>query len=71
MNKLNFLRPDTENLNTYLYLGIFLIFAGTALMQTGRAIEIVSITMLTYLSISLSISVLMNWYNKKIAIKEK
>ena len=26
MNKLNFLRPDTENLNTYLYLGIFLIF---------------------------------------------
>ena len=40
-------------------------------MQPGRAIEIVSITMLTYLSISLSISVLMNWYNKKIAIKEK
>ncbi len=26
MNKLNFLRPDIENLNTYLYLGIFLIF---------------------------------------------
>jgi general L-amino acid transport system permease protein len=41
------------------------------LMQTGRAIEIVSITMLTYLSISLSISLLMNWYNKRIAIQEK
>jgi len=27
--------------------------------------------MLTYLSISLTISLLMNWYNKKIAIKEK
>ncbi len=53
------------------YPDLVLIFAGTALMQTGRAIEIVSITMLTYLSISLSISVLMNWYNKKIAIKEK
>ena len=53
------------------YPDIVLVFAGTALMQTGRAIEIVSITMLTYLSISLSISVLMNWYNKKIAIKEK
>ena len=53
------------------YPDLVLIFAGTALMQTGRAIEIVSITMFTYLSISLAISVLMNWYNKKIAIKEK
>ena len=53
------------------YPDLVLVFAGTALMQTGRAIEIVSITMLTYLSISLSLSVLMNWYNKKIAIKEK
>ena len=53
------------------YPDLVLVFAGTALMQTGRAIEIVSITMLTYLSISLAISVLMNWYNKSIAIKEK
>ena len=53
------------------YPDLVLVFAGTALMQTGRAIEIVSITMFTYLSISLSISVLMNWYNKSIAIKEK
>ena len=53
------------------YPDLVLVFAGTALMQTGRAIEIVSITMLTYLSISLSISVFMNWYNKRIAITEK
>ena len=53
------------------YPDLVLVFAGTALMQTGRAIEIVSITMFTYLSISLSISILKNWYNKKIAIKEK
>ena len=53
------------------YPDLVLVFAGTALMQTGRAIEIVSITMLTYLTLSLSISLLMNWYNKKIAIKEK
>ena len=53
------------------YPDLVLVFAGTALMQTGRAIEIVSITMLTYLTLSLSISILMNWYNKKIAIKEK
>ena len=53
------------------YPDLVLVFAGTALMQTGRAIEIVSITMLTYLSISLAIAALMNWYNKMIEIKEK
>jgi len=53
------------------YPDIVLVFAGTALMQTGRAIEIVSITMGTYLLISLSISSLMNWYNESVAIKEK
>ena len=53
------------------YPDLVLVFAGTALMQTGRAIEIVSITMGTYLLISLSISSFMNWYNKSVAIKEK
>ena len=53
------------------YPDIVLVFAGTALMQTGRAIEIVSITMFTYLTLSISISILMNWYNKKIALVEK
>ena len=53
------------------YPDVVLVFAGTALMQTGRAIEIVSITMFTYLSISLSISAFMNYYNKKVAITEK
>jgi general L-amino acid transport system permease protein len=53
------------------YPDIVLVFAGTALMQTGRAIEIISITMLTYLTLSILISMFMNWYNKKMAIKEK
>ena len=53
------------------YPDLVLVFAGTALMQTGKAIEIVSITMLTYLTLSLSISFFMNWYNAKIAIVEK
>ena len=53
------------------YPDLVLVFAGTAMMQTGRAIEIVSITMATYLSLSIAISILMNWYNKKMAIKEK
>ena len=42
------------------YPDLVLVFAGTALMQTGKAIEIVGITMLTYLTISLSIAALMN-----------
>jgi len=53
------------------YPDLVLVFAGTAMMQTGKAIEIVGITMATYLTISLAISLLMNWYNKKIAIQEK
>ena len=53
------------------YPDLVLVFAGTALMQTGKAIEIVGITMLTYSTISLSIAALMNWYNKRIEIKEK
>ena len=40
-------------------------------MQTGKAIEIVSITMLTYLTLSVSISIFMNWYNKKNSIAER
>jgi len=53
------------------YPDLVSVFAGTALMQTGRAIEIISITMGTYLFLSLTISALMNSYNKKMAIKEK
>ena len=53
------------------YPDLVLVFAGTAMMQTGKAIEIVGITMATYLTISLGISLLMNWYNKRIAIQEK
>jgi general L-amino acid transport system permease protein len=53
------------------YPDVVLVFAGTALMQTGKAIEIVSITMFTFLTISLFISMLMNYYNKRVAITEK
>ena len=53
------------------YPDLVLVFAGTALMQTGKAIEIVFMTMFTYLTLSILISLFMNWYNKKIAIQEK
>ena len=45
------------------------VFAGTALNQSGQAVEIITITMAAYLSISLVISFFMNWYNKKIALR--
>ena len=39
--------------------------------QTGQAIENVLIIMAAYLSVSLSISAFMNWYNKRIALRER
>ena len=47
------------------------VFAGTSLSQTGKAIEIIFIVMLTYLTISLCISLILNWYNKKISFVSK
>ncbi|WP_313646718.1 amino acid ABC transporter permease [Pseudomonas sp.] len=47
------------------------LFAGTVLNQTGQAIEVIAITMSVYLAISISISLLMNWYNKRIALIER
>lgn len=47
------------------------VFAGTALNQTGQAVEIISLTMLTYLTISLLTSAFMNWYNSRVALVER
>ncbi|MAZ15479.1 amino acid ABC transporter permease [Oricola sp.] len=47
------------------------VFAGTALNQTGQAVEIISLTMLTYLTISLVTSLFMNWYNNRVALVER
>ncbi len=43
----------------------------TAINQTGQAIEGVALIMAAYLTVSLSISAFMNWYNKKIALVER
>ncbi|NIP88999.1 MAG: amino acid ABC transporter permease [Gammaproteobacteria bacterium] len=53
------------------YPDIVLVFAGTSLMQTGQAVEIIGITMAIYLTLSLLISAFMNWYNKKTALVER
>jgi len=43
--------------------------ANTAINQTGQAIEGIGIIMLVYLTISLSISAFMNWYNARVALR--
>ncbi|HLT77335.1 MAG TPA: amino acid ABC transporter permease [Ferrovibrio sp.] len=45
--------------------------ANTTLNQTGQAIEGILIIMAVYLTISISISIFMNWYNKHIALVER
>jgi len=53
------------------YPDLVLVFAGTALMQTGQAVEIIAMTMGVYLFLSLLISTVMNWYNNRIALVER
>jgi general L-amino acid transport system permease protein len=44
--------------------------ANTTLNQTGQAIEAIAIIMLVFLTVSLGISLFMNWYNARIALVE-
>ena len=53
------------------YPDLVSVFMGTTLNQTGQAVEVVAMTMAVYLTISLTISTGMNWYNKKMALKER
>jgi general L-amino acid transport system permease protein len=43
--------------------------ANTTMNQTGQAIEGIAIIMAVFLTISLTISGLMNWYNRHVALK--
>ncbi|HZF76749.1 MAG TPA: ABC transporter permease subunit [Acetobacteraceae bacterium] len=45
--------------------------ANTSINQTGQAIEVITIFMAVYLAISLATSGLMNWYNARVALKER
>ena len=45
--------------------------ANTSLNQTGRAVECIAIIMVVYLSLSLATSALMNWLNRRAALKER
>jgi general L-amino acid transport system permease protein len=45
--------------------------SNTILNQTGRAVEVIGLVMLTYLSISLLTALFMNWYNQRIRLVER
>lgn len=53
------------------YPDLVQVFTGTVLNQTGQAVEVVAITMLVYLIISLVTSLLMNIYNSRMALVER
>jgi general L-amino acid transport system permease protein len=64
----------TKNSSLAVFVGypdLVNIFTGTVLNQTGQAIEVVAITMLVYLTISLTTSLFMNWYNSRKALVER
>lgn len=50
------------------YPEVVSVFMGSALNNTGRAIEIIAITLGLYLAISLAVSAFMNWYNARLAL---
>ncbi|WP_428029729.1 amino acid ABC transporter permease [Ancylobacter sp.] len=53
------------------YPDLVAVFAGTALNQTGQAIEIIAITMSVYLVLSIITATIMNAYNKRVALVER
>jgi general L-amino acid transport system permease protein len=63
----------TKNSSLAVAIGYpdFVSVAGTAINQTGQAIEGVAMIMIVYLCLSLSTSAFMNWYNKKVALVER
>jgi len=63
----------TKNSSLAVAIGYPDLYAigGTILNQTGQAIEIVAIFGVIYLSISLLTSLFMNWFNAKMALKER
>ncbi|MBB1487915.1 amino acid ABC transporter permease [Oceanospirillum sediminis] len=53
------------------YPDLVSVFAGTTLNQTGQAIEVIFMTMLVYLTLSLLVSAFMNWFNSRMALVER
>ena len=47
------------------------VFTGTVLNQTGQAVEVILMTMGVFLTLSLTTSMFMNWFNARIALVER
>jgi general L-amino acid transport system permease protein len=47
------------------------VFKNTVLNQTGHSIEVIFITMMVYLALSLATAAFMNWFNRRIALTER
>ncbi|WP_075216848.1 amino acid ABC transporter permease [Mongoliimonas terrestris] len=63
----------TKNSSLALAIGYpdLVAVAGTVLNQSGQALEVIGIVMLTYLTLSLLTSAFMNWFNARVALVER
>jgi general L-amino acid transport system permease protein len=63
----------TKNSTLAVAIGFADLYAvgGTILNQTGQAIEIMAVFGVVYLALSLVTSLFMNWFNAKMALKER
>jgi len=63
----------TKNSSLAIAIGFsdFVAISNTTINQTGQAIEGVALIMLFFLCFSLTTSLFMNWYNKKMALVER
>ncbi|MFS0515332.1 amino acid ABC transporter permease [Nostoc sp. UIC 10607] len=63
----------TKNTSLAIAIGYPDIYfvASTTFNQTGKAVEVILLIMLTYLTLSLTISIVMNWFNCSVQIKER
>jgi general L-amino acid transport system permease protein len=63
----------TKNSSLAVAIGYPDLFSvsGTILNQSGRAVEVITLTMAVYLSLSLLTAVFMNWYNNRVRLIER
>uniref|UniRef100_K1PVM4 General L-amino acid transport system permease protein aapQ n=1 Tax=Magallana gigas TaxID=29159 RepID=K1PVM4_MAGGI len=64
----------TKNSSLAMAIGfpdLVAVFAGTTLNQVGQAIEIMLMTMFTYLALSTIVSLFLNWYNSRVKLVER
>ncbi len=53
------------------YPDLVAVFAGSTLNITGRAVEVIFMTMAVYLTLSLATAAFMNWFNARVALVER